>query len=313
MAYDSKLVADIHRIFVQAVFASLLRKAGNVGSGKKPKCGAVTFIQRFGDALNLNVHFHLMSIDGVYSLDENSAVHFHPVSPPSDKEVAKVAERIAHRIEKLMVRRGMMAQSGSEKDEEFGAAQPLLAELYGASVSGRVASGPKAGRSLTKIGDEIDLEEIGVISSPRCASVSGVNVHANVCIPSHDRMRLERLIRYAGRPPVATDRLSGLPDGRLLYRLKRRWRDGTKQVIYEPLEFIEKLAALVPPPRFNLVRYSGVLAPSSSWRKQIIPENRRRIPLISIAVIVHSIILLKQINRTIMPICMNAVMHGLIS
>jgi hypothetical protein len=67
--------------------------------------------------------------------------------------------------------------------------------------------------------------------------------------------------------------LSGLPDGRLLYRLKRRWRDGTKQVIYEPLEFLEKLAALVPPPRFNLVRYSGVLAPSSGLRRRIIPAK----------------------------------------
>jgi hypothetical protein len=64
-----------------------------------------------------------------------------------------------------------------------------------------------------------------------------------------------------------------LPDGRLLYRLKRRWRDGTTQVIYEPLEFMEKLAALVPPPGFNLIRYSGVLAPSSSWRRQIIPAE----------------------------------------
>jgi hypothetical protein len=165
-----------------------------------------------------------------------------------------------------MIRCGM-----TEKDEEFSNKQPLLAELYGASVSGRVATGPKAGRPLAKIGDNIDLEEIGVISSPRCASVSGVNVHANVLIPAHDRIRLERLLRYAGRPPVATNRLSGLPDGRLLYRLKRRWRDGTTQVIYEPLEFMEKLAALVPPPRFNLVRYSGVLAPSSGLRKKIIP------------------------------------------
>jgi hypothetical protein len=39
------------------------------------------------------------------------------------------------------------------------------------------------------------------------------------------------------------------------YRLKRRWRDGTTHMIFEPLELVEKLAALVPPPRFNLVRY----------------------------------------------------------
>jgi hypothetical protein len=77
-------------------------------------------------------------------------------------------------------------------------------------------------------------------------------------------MRLERLARYAGRPPLATERLSLLPDGRLLYRLKRRWRDGTTHVIYEPLELMERLAALVPPPRFNVTRYYGVLAPAAA-------------------------------------------------
>ena len=48
----------------------------------------------------------------------------------------------------------------------------------------------------------------------------------------------------AARPPVATERLSRLPDGRLLYRLKRRWRDGTTHVVFEPVELVEKLAAL---------------------------------------------------------------------
>ena len=50
----------------------------------------------------------------------------------------------------------------------------------------------------------------------------------------------------------ATERLSLLADGRLLYRLKHRWRDGTTHVIFEPLELIEKLAPLVPPPRVNI-------------------------------------------------------------
>lgn len=49
-----------------------------------------------------------------------------------------------------------------------------------------------------------------------------------------------------------------------LYRLKRRWRDGTTHMIFEPIELVERLAALVPPPRFNLVRYYGVLASGSS-------------------------------------------------
>jgi hypothetical protein len=120
--------------------------------------------------------------------------------------------------------------------------------IYGASISSRVAASPKAGKSLTKVGDAIDVEELGFIAGPRCASVSGVNLHADVLIPARDRIRLERLLRYGLPPAVAIDRLSGVPDGRLLYRLKRRWKDCTTHVIYELLEFMEKIAALVPPP-----------------------------------------------------------------
>lgn len=86
-------------------------------------------------------------------------------------------------------------------------------------------------------------------------------------------MRLERLCRYAGRPPLATDRLSMLPDGSLLYRLKRRRRDGTSHIIFEPLDLVARLAALVPPPRFNLVRYHAVSAPSAGWRALLVPPG----------------------------------------
>ena len=84
--------------------------------------------------------------------------------------------------------------------------------------------------------------------------------------------------RYAGRPPLATERLSLLPDGRLLYRLKRRWRDGTTHVIYEPLELMERLAALVHPPRFNITRYYGMFAPAASLRPRVIPEAEASSP-----------------------------------
>jgi hypothetical protein len=67
------------------------------------------------------------------------------------------------------------------------------------------------------------------------------------------------------RPPLASERLSMLPDGRLAYQFKRPWRDGTR-VICTPLEFIEKLVPLVPKPRVHLTRYSGVLAPVAKWR-----------------------------------------------
>jgi hypothetical protein len=58
----------------------------------------------------------------------------------------------------------------------------------------------------------------------------------------------------------------------LIYRLKRRWRDGTAAFVYAPEEFVARLAALVPPPRFHLVRYAGVLAPGARLRARIVPE-----------------------------------------
>ncbi len=82
----------------------------------------------------------------------------------------------------------------------------------------------------------------------------------------HNRSRREE-----ARPPVATERLSRLEDGRLLYRLKHRWRDGTTHVVFEPQDLVEKLAALVPPPRFHLVRYHGILGPCASGRDWVVP------------------------------------------
>jgi Putative transposase len=72
------------------------------------------------------------------------------------------------------------------------------------------------------------------------------------------------------RPAVAQDRLRLLDDGRVVLTLKMPWADGTRQLVFEPLEVLEKLAALTPRPRINLVLYHGVLAPHSSWRARVV-------------------------------------------
>ena len=125
---------------------------------------------------------------------------------------------------------------------------------------------------MTRAGDQIDPESMDLTLSPRCATVDGFSLHANVAVHADDRPRLERLARYCARAPIAMDRLERLVDGRLLYRFKRPWRDGTTHIVMEPLELLEKLSALVPAPRSHLVRYSGVLAPASKCRPLIVPE-----------------------------------------
>jgi hypothetical protein len=90
---------------------------------------------------------------------------------------------------------------------------------------------------------------------------------------AHQRDKLERLCRYIARPAVSEKRLSLLDDGRIRYELKTPYRDGTTHVIFEPLDFLARLAALVPAPRVNLTRFHGVFAPNSKHRINITPAK----------------------------------------
>jgi hypothetical protein len=75
---------------------------------------------------------------------------------------------------------------------------------------------------------------------------------------------------------VAQDRLRLLDDGHIVLTLKTPWADGTRQLVFEPLELLEKLAALIPRPRINLVLYHGVLAPHAGWRARVVAYRAPR-------------------------------------
>ena len=92
------------------------------------------------------------------------------------------------------------------------------------------------------------------------AKAAGFSLHAGVASEAHEREKLERLCRYITRPAVSTERLSLTAQGNIRYRLKNPYRDGTTEVVFEPLDFMARLAALVPTPRVNLTRYHGVNA-----------------------------------------------------
>ena len=82
------------------------------------------------------------------------------------------------------------------------------------------------------------------------------------------------MCRYIAKPAVAVPRLSLGSTGKVLYAMKTPYRDGTTQVAFEPVDFIARLAALVPKPRVNLTRYHGVLAPNHRWRGLVTPARR---------------------------------------
>jgi hypothetical protein len=79
-------------------------------------------------------------------------------------------------------------------------------------------------------------------------------------------------VSYVLRPPLAQERLTESSGGQLLYQFRRAWSDGSTALLLDPLELLERLAALVPPPRRPLVAYYGLLAPRARWRSAIVPK-----------------------------------------
>ena len=108
----------------------------------------------------------------------------------------------------------------------------------------------------------------------RVAKANGFSLHARVSCQGHQKNKRERLCRYISRPAVAVPRLSLSSTGKVVYTLKTSYRDGTTQVAFDrgglpPVDFMARLAALVPKPRINLTRYHGVLASNHRCRAQI--------------------------------------------
>ena len=85
------------------------------------------------------------------------------------------------------------------------------------------------------------------------------------------RKELEHLCRYITRPAIANERLKRNRAGQVVLQLKSAYKDGTTHIVMAPLEFMQRLAALVPRPRLHLIRFHGVLAPNAKLRSKIVP------------------------------------------
>ena len=131
--------------------------------------------------------------------------------------------------------------------------------LLGSSITYRIATGPREGQKVFTLQT---LPAQPDAPRPEVAESSGFSLHAGLAAKASQRDKLERLARYVSRPPVATERLSLTQAGNVRYALKTPYRDGTTHVIFEPEDFIARLAALVPKPRAHLTRYHGVFAPA---------------------------------------------------
>ena len=268
LAWDHRLCRAVLAVFVRAVLSFERRRARQLGA-PDGMGGAVTAIQRFGSALNTNVHFHTLVVQGVFFKQADGTLRFAPAPAPSDEEVARLLAGVRRRIVRLVGRHGIDLDEPSNDgaDDDRLLECPAYAAIHGAAVLGRVATGPRAGQKVIRIGHDPAAAAI-VASGPLQAASGGFDLHANVAVPAGDRERLEHLCRYVLRPPIAQGTIEETADGKVLLRLRRPWHDGTRAIRFEPTELLEKIAAMIPKPRLNLLVYHGVFAPHARQRKE---------------------------------------------
>ena len=284
MASSQDLTAKVHTIIRTTIAQYYVNQAVTHGYERANiHPGSVTFIQRFGSAINVNLHFHCVFIEGVY-LDRTTVglkPRFLSGVPPTDTDIAAVLQQISRRVIRTLRRLGYL-ETGVEGPVATGYdplrdTAPELARTMAASVQQRIACGKRAGQHVRRIGSGFGAAgEAPRLTGPCCASVHGFSLHANTAVPAHRRDQLEQLIRYTARGAVSLERLQEDANGDLVYTFTHPWSDGTTGIRLSPLELLEKLAALVPLPHVHLVRYGGCLAPHSHLRGSVIPTLRQQ-------------------------------------
>ena len=217
----------------------------------------------------------LLFLDGVYVYRGNRPPRFQRVKAPDKSELEDLVQLTSQRVGRCLERQGLLEQDAENAWLGLDPAEDndAMPQILGSSVSYRIAVGPQQGRKAFMIRTIRPLDK----SSPgleRVAKASGFSLHARVSCEAHQKGKRERIFRYIARPPVAVPRLSLSSTGKVVYTLKTPYSDGTTQVAFEPMDFIARLAALVPKPRVSLTRYHGVLAPNHRWRGLVTPAKR---------------------------------------
>jgi len=255
LADRPRAVAALTKIFLAEIERLLLAASGfnpaaNTPASARPRLGGISFLHRFGSALNHHVHLHACVTDGVFvpaaaEAGCDAPPAFLPVRPIIPADLAALTERVRRRTIRWF----------------------RLAGLLDAAAAGAMLAWENSGFSVD-------------------ASVRITLLDRDV--PSYFQS-LEHLLRYCARPPFALERLSVIraPDGpitQVRYVLPRHkaaaWvgpgrgrkstRPGANGVVeLTPFEFLDRLSDLVPPPRKHRHRYHGVFAPNHRLRKAV--------------------------------------------
>jgi hypothetical protein len=259
LGYDAPLLGALTRAFVQTVLGFYKER---LGAGQS---GAVVVVQRTASDLKLNPHLHVVFLDGTFREDGDGAA-FTALPHLSTREVAEVLARACRRIHKWLRRRGLLQDDGEQGPIEDG-----LAELAASAASGKAPpAGPEWRRRALPL-----VRGAPSFDKPLCASQDGFTLHAATRAGARSTQGREALLKYVLRPPVANERVTHGPDGLVRIALKKPFADGTVAIDMDPLSLLCRLAAAVPAPRVNMIRYAGVLAANAKLRPLVVRRATR--------------------------------------
>ena len=211
-------------------------------------------------------------------VDVDGELVFRRFPAPSTEDVAAIVKKVRQSVLRLLgtARISPGNDNDDSLDDPLAEEHPALAAACAASIQQMTAFGPRAGKRTRRLGEEPDEVEVQT-KRKRHARYQGFDLHAGAPTKAEERDRLERMLRYLLRPPIAESRLRELPDGNILASMKSKWADGTTHLVFEPLELLERIAAIIPRPQINLVIYHGVLAPNAKWRSRVVAYKRHSV------------------------------------
>lgn len=178
------------------------------------------------------------------------------------------------RITNLLERRGLIEERGDEQTQlalrcDDAESEPALARLAQTAVGTQPPAGPELRRRIAHVA--LPGRSGFTVAGALCVAEQGFSLHAATHVGAHDDRARARLVRYVLRPPLASERLSLLPNELVRLDLKKPFADGTVAIEMDPLSLLWRLCASVPPPRRHTVVYSGVLSSHAKWRSRIVP------------------------------------------
>ena len=180
LAAQPKLVTPVLQVLRRVITRHLLGQTAF--KPKKPDSGAVTLIQRFGSAVNLNVHLHCLVLDGVYRRGIDGAPEFVEVPEPTDEALQAVLRKIITRLMKLLILRGVLVEEEGSTYMADNHGDPddvrVLKPLQAAACTYRIAFGPRAGQKVLTLQSAMPREKT---SSRRCAPTSAVSACTPQC------------------------------------------------------------------------------------------------------------------------------------